>query len=83
MSWFPPPHTVETSSYDSVEWTPKAEALFQKIFDDAKNGTFQPLNAKKWRHVFRDLKNPRVAFDNNRSRAHNFLVERKGPIGGV
>ncbi|KJA24793.1 hypothetical protein HYPSUDRAFT_200342 [Hypholoma sublateritium FD-334 SS-4] len=83
VSWFPPPHTVETSSYDSVEWTPKAEALFQKIFDDAKNGTFQPLNAKKWRHVFRDLKNPRVAFDNNRSRAHNFLVERKGPIGGV
>lgn len=78
VSWFPPPHAIEGSSYDSVEWTPKAEDLFQKIFTDARRGTFQPLTAKKWRHTFRDLKNPRVAFDNNRLRAEKFLVEQMG-----
>lgn len=78
ISWFPPPHSVEGSSYDSVEWTPKAEALFQGIFNDARKGDFQPLSAKKWRNAFRDLKNPRIAFDNNRLRAQKFLAEQKG-----
>ena len=74
ISWFPPPQSVDGGLYDSVEWTPKSEALFQSIFANARQGIFQPMTAKKWRHTFRDLKNPRVAFENNRSRADKFLI---------
>ncbi len=49
VSWFPPPQSWEGSSYDSLEWTPKAEEVFQSVFVNARQGVFQPLSAKKWR----------------------------------
>lgn len=75
VSWFPPPQVWEGSSYDSLEWTPKAEEVFQSVFVSARQGEFQPLSAKRWRDRLRDFKTPRKAFENNKFRANIFLTQ--------
>ncbi|KJA14010.1 hypothetical protein HYPSUDRAFT_150880 [Hypholoma sublateritium FD-334 SS-4] len=75
ISWFPPTQAWEGSSYDSLEWTPRAEDVFQSIFDSARKGEFQPLSANRWRDRLRNFKSARVAFANNRSRATTFLAQ--------
>ncbi|KJA18103.1 hypothetical protein HYPSUDRAFT_145454, partial [Hypholoma sublateritium FD-334 SS-4] len=77
ISWFPPPQSWEGSSYDSLEWTPKAEEVFQSVFIDARKGEFQPLSARRWRDRLRDFKSPRKAFENNKVRASTFLTRNK------
>lgn len=74
ISWFPPPQSWEGSSYNSIEWTPSAEVVFQSVFTNARLGIFQPLSAKRWRDRLRNFKNVRKAFENNKSRASFFLT---------
>ncbi|KJA12585.1 hypothetical protein HYPSUDRAFT_152340, partial [Hypholoma sublateritium FD-334 SS-4] len=76
ISWFPPPQAWEGSSYDSLEWTPKAEEVFQNVFVDARRGEFQPLSTKRWRDRLRAFKSPRKAIEINKVRANNFLTAR-------
>ncbi|KJA19278.1 hypothetical protein HYPSUDRAFT_119959, partial [Hypholoma sublateritium FD-334 SS-4] len=73
ISWFPPPQSWEGSSYDSIEWTPNAEEVFQDVYVNARLGNFQPLSAKRWRDRLRNFKGSRKAFENNKSRASIFL----------
>ncbi|KJA21684.1 hypothetical protein HYPSUDRAFT_140243, partial [Hypholoma sublateritium FD-334 SS-4] len=75
ISWFPPPQTWEGSSFDSIEWTPIAEDIFQSVFSDARLGNFQPLSAKRWRDRLRNFKSPRKAFENNKSRSSKFFTQ--------
>ena len=52
VSWFPPPQSWEGSSYDSLEWTPKAEQVFQSVFV-----RFRVLGAPKVKTLYRNTVN--------------------------
>ncbi|KJA21045.1 hypothetical protein HYPSUDRAFT_123989, partial [Hypholoma sublateritium FD-334 SS-4] len=73
VSWFPSAAAWEGTSYDSLEWTPKCEELFQQILDNVRAGKYQPRSASKWRDRLRDVKIPRVVYEKNHTRATTFL----------
>lgn len=80
VSWFPPAAAWEGTSYDSVAWTPKAEDVFQQIFDNVRAGKSKPRSATKWRDDLRNLKIPRIVYEKNRLRAEKFVrVHRPQP----